>query len=200
MTMQLCYSTVSPYARKCRMVAILAGLQDELTLVLIDPLNDGQFRTTNPLGKVPALLTPELTLVDSPLICEYLNDLGENNGRRSLYVRGTPSYYPVQLAHVRADGILDAAVSIVMENRRQTEPSPFWLARWHAAIETTITEQSLATLGSAEQPIISTLAFAAALAYLDFRLAQLDWRTWNKELAQWYEDVQRQTWFMQTAP
>src|SRR5690606_317649 len=71
------YPATSPYARKVRIAALEKGLGDRITLHALDPLQDPpELLAANPLAKVPCLLLDDGTvLVDSPVICEYLDSL-----------------------------------------------------------------------------------------------------------------------------
>lgn len=195
--MTLYYNRTSPFARKCWMVVEFASLHDQVELNITNPMADESLRETNPLGKVPALKTPELTLFDSPIICEYLDTL---NDTTDLFKRNTPEYFQIQMAHVRANGVLEAAVASLMEKRRETEHSQLWLQRWQSSIEKTIRTQACDHLGSPDDVSIATISMAAALGYLDFRFAELNWREWNEDLAQWFENIAHCPWFIATIP
>lgn len=197
--MQLYYTPMSPYARKVLMLAKL--LQQELELVHVSPLKDEQIRSVNPLGKVPALVDGDLTLLDSTLICEYLDDKSDAGGGISYLRRNTPQYYVVQNAQALANGILDAALATVMELRRNdAEHSAFWLERWHLAMVRAIESIDVANLGDSEQVHMGTIATISALGYLDFRLPPLKWRESNPPLAQWYDAMEQLEWVRDTAP
>ena len=88
----------------------------------------------NPLGKVPALvLANGDTLFDSPLICEYLDSTLEGE---TMIPLAHPERWPVLRFQALADGIMDAAVAIIMERgRKDSEQSEIWLGRWHRAID-----------------------------------------------------------------
>lgn len=199
--MKLFYSTTSPFARKVLMALHITGLIEKTELVLTNPLEDESLRQTNPLGKIPALVDYNLSLVDSPLICEYLDDLSVQAGNSSLFRKGEKDYYNIQLIHSQADGILDAAVAIVYENRRSdAEKSHYWLERWRRAITGTLAGLNIDALGDARLPHIGTLATVAALGYLDFRLPDLNWRIQHPNLATWFGALENSPWVKNTAP
>lgn len=198
--MKLFYSQTSPYARKCRMMLRQQGVRINVQEILTDPFNDEEYRSVNPLGKVPALIDEDLTLFDSPLICEYLDSKRIEKGGESLFKRNGANYFSAQVTHTQADGIIDAAVSSVMEQRRDTEHSHYWLNRWKRSIEASIECIDTSKLGNAENPHIGTLATASALAYLDFRLSEQPWREWNPSLETWYTRISDQTWMSDTQP
>lgn len=197
--MQLYYSLTSPYARKCHIILHLHDLLGQTELILTDQFAQ-QFREVNPLGKIPSLKDADLTLIDSPLICEYLDTLAVSQGKQSLFKRDDANYFPIQLQHVLANGLLDAAVASVYEKRRETEPSAYWLERWGESLKNTVTQAKVSNMGTVDEPNIASVAMITALAYLDFRLPELEWRNWNAELAAWYEPFTHRPWFENTRP
>ena len=72
--MKLYGSPISPFSRKAMVIARELDLKLE---ILPRPDNAAEFRRINPLGKIPALVLDDgSALFDSPVICEYLNELG----------------------------------------------------------------------------------------------------------------------------
>ena len=100
-----------------------------------------------------------------------------------------------------ADGIMDAAVSIVFERARpEAQRSDMWMGRWSRAIA-----RSLALLEdevvSLDGPVdLGSIAVGAALGYLDFRHGQLAWQESHAELAGWWRDFAKRPSFVETAP
>lgn len=77
--MKLRHAAASPFARKVMVAANELGLVDRIELMptSVSPVqaNDG-LAAESLLMKVPSLVTDDgQTLLDSPVICEYLNDL-----------------------------------------------------------------------------------------------------------------------------
>ncbi|WNO08728.1 glutathione S-transferase family protein [Teredinibacter sp. KSP-S5-2] len=199
--MQLYYSSASPFARKATILLHLHDMFRETELIIANPLGDPQFRQVNPLAKVPALVDNALTLVDSPLICEYIDDLAVKQGKKGTFHKGEADYYDVQLIHVYADGIMEAAVATMMQRRApDSEPSIFWEERWHQAISTTIRLLDPDKLDIDDDIHIGSVSVVAALGYLDLRFTNYAWREENPELAEWYNKVQKRDWYIQTQP
>lgn len=194
--MKLYYSHASPYARKCRMAIAVCQLAGQVELQLTDPLNNQDFRQINPLGKVPALAAKDLTLFDSALICEYIAEQSQVD----LFRRGHNDYFSIQLNHAQANGLLDAAVATVMERRRETEHSLYWLDRWQRATIGAIETFDISALGDQTNVHIGTIATVAALEYLDFRLPEWNWRQYNAALADWQHTFDECAWVKSTAP
>lgn len=183
--MKLISYPTSPFARKVRIAALEVGLADQLEIVDANPLAaDGVVAGHNPLGKIPALVLADRTLVDSPLICAYLDSL-----------HGGPKLHPVgdwaalQLQAL-GDGMMDATVLRRLETLRpESQRSPLWMDRYESAIRRTLTE--LATHVGASTPTkpatVGTISLGCALWYLDRRYPELRWQQREPELAAWYE-------------
>jgi len=150
----------------------------------LNPLEDPpELLEANPAGKVPALVTPELTLFDSRVICEYLDALSNGPTRR-------PEGY-ARWADLRrealGDAIMDAATSVVMEQRRpQSEQSPAWVERQLGKIRRMV---ACIESNGADEPSLGDIAMACALSYLDFRHPDLEWRGPNEQVAEWHRAI-----------
>lgn len=200
--MKLYSNPASPFARKCRVIIRELSLTGVVEEVDVDTRAlPPDFRRINPLGKIPALvLKAGSVILDSPVICEYLNDYGrgkffpgpsllkENSGRwRALTLQAL------------ADGICDAAVARVYESRRPPEQqSEAVMEKYRAAINTGLEVLDGAKLGT---PItIGEIAAGCAIGYLDFRLPELAWRQKCPTLADWYEAFSAYPSMQATAP
>lgn len=64
---------MSPFVRKVLVVLDMKGLPYEVKDVMPGS-NDPAFRAISPLGKIPAFEDGDVALVDSTVICEYLDD------------------------------------------------------------------------------------------------------------------------------
>jgi glutathione S-transferase len=70
-------NSASPYVRKVLAVLALKSLPYEQTQQM--PFSkDAEFQKISPLGKIPALQDGDLSLCDSTVICEYLEDAYPN--------------------------------------------------------------------------------------------------------------------------
>ena len=180
--MKLYGSLISPFTRK----AMVISKELDIKLQLVPrPEDAAEFRRINPLGKIPALVLDDgSVLIDSPVICEYLNNLGggkffpgmslwkENNGRwKALGMQAL------------ADGIADAAVARMVETR-QPAPNQAHIDRHVLAVETGL--NALERSKMADPPTIGEIAAGCTLGYIDFRMPELDWRSSRPKLAEWY--------------
>jgi glutathione S-transferase len=187
--MKIYYSATSPFVRKCLICAHELGLFDRLELVpaAAHPVNrDRSLVAVNPLGKVPTLVTDEgAVLYDSPVICEYLNSLGDG---RLLPEQGAARWNAL-VDQSLADGIMDAAIL----TRYETAVRPESL-RWNEWVSGQLDKVScgLAAIeprarALGERVDLGTVALGCALGYLDFRNASLGWREKHPDTAVWFD-------------
>jgi len=200
MQMKLFYAPLSPYARKCRVVVIEKKLEDKVELVNVAPLeNPPELLAANPLATVPSLVTHKGKMFcESPVICEYLDSLSNE-----------PALIPVESAHrfdalalaALADGIMDAAVSCVMESRRPEEKrSAEWVERKESAIKRTIALIAHRKFVTDTVFDIGIINVVVALNYVSFRLPHIDWKKDYPVLAGWYDAISTRPSFAATAP
>ena len=202
--MKLFYSVTSPFARKVLICAKEHGLDSQLELKVLHPIqNAEEVAGVSPLGKVPALQVDGRRLVvDSPVICEYLDKLAVQNGSDSL-AGPAERADDEALIHALADGIMDAAYLYVMESLRPEEQqSDFWKSRWQGAVVRTLDylESEMVSGGMPSSLTLAGIALGCALGYLDFRLDHLDWREGRRALAEWYAATSLRDSFRETVP
>jgi len=198
--MQLFYSPNSPYARKCRIVAIEKDLTARVAFVETDPWsNPAELVAANPLGMVPALIADDgLALCDSKVICEFLDSLSPTT---PLYPAAPRDRFAMLSKAVMAEGMIDAAVSCVIENLRRPEERRWtvWVERKEAAIKRALA--LLAPTISSNTPLsIATITLGVALDYISFRMPHIHWRKEHPQLVAWYEGVSLRPSFIATAP
>jgi glutathione S-transferase len=197
--MKLRYSPTSPYVRKVAVAIQELGLQDKVDRVATTPWDPAtDLGRVNPLGKVPTLVADDGTvLYDSPVICEYLDDLA--GGR--LLPPGGPDRWTALRRQALADGLMDAAVAARLESQRpQEQQSTDWIARQKAAMTRALDalEGEAAALGG---PLtLGHVAIGCALGYLDFRFAADDWRKGRPLLADWYKGFAARPSMASTVP
>lgn len=181
--MKLYTNAASPFARKCRIVAheLKLPLEEIRTL----PMQDPDFRRINPLGKIPALILDDgSVLIDSPVICEYLNDAG--GGKLfpvSSVWKQDKRRWKILGLQALGDGLADAAVAWMIEGRQQPVNETM-RARHMEAVAASL--DALARVKFGDEVSIGEIAVACALGYLDFRMPDLDWKSSRPTLADWY--------------
>jgi glutathione S-transferase len=186
---KLYHSPTSPYVRKVRICAITRGLDSRIELVPCNPnTSPAALLADNPLSKVPTLVTDDgVALFDSPVICEYLDSLGD--AAPMFPTAGAARWRALKL-QAMGDGILDASVPRRGEMQRpQDEGRAGVVARMRAAVERTLDAleadppQHPKSSGAMN---IGSIGVACALGYLDFRFAQQPWRGGRPTLAAWF--------------
>lgn len=200
--MQLAYSPTSPYVRKVMVLLHETGqlegvaLQDQsgTPLAPADAL-----LPKNPLGKVPALERPDgPTLYDSRVICAYLDDRAGGK----LYGSGQRRWDTLTL-EATADGILDAALLMVYENRLRPENMRMdaWVDGQWGKIERACAALNTRWMSHLSGPLdMGQIAVGCALAYVDFRLGSRGWRKGNDSLAAWFEKFDSRESMQATPP
>jgi glutathione S-transferase len=198
--MKLYFSKTSPYARKVRIAIEELGLGEQVEEIVADPFNPPpELLVANPLSRVPTLVTDRgEALPDSQLILDYLTH--RKTGLATL-TRGAKRWETLRRMQI-ADGIIDAAVGIVVEKRRPESIHyiPF-LDRQTATIRRALDVLNAdAGLLALQTPGLCEITCGAALGYLDFRLPYLEWRKEREALANWYTVFAQRASMQKTAP
>ncbi|CUI01439.1 glutathione S-transferase [Leisingera aquaemixtae] len=197
--MKLTYSQASPFARKVVVLLRETGqLQDvEILDVTTTPLSPSpDVKASNPLAKIPALERNDgPALYDSRVICAYLD---ERAGGK-LYSRGWDS----KVLEATADGIMDAAVLMSYEKRLRPEDKQWdgWLDAQRDKVLGGCAALNARWMSHLRGPLdIGQIAVACALAYVDFRHPDTNWRQGNEALAEWLETFESRPSMQATKP
>ncbi|WP_333816787.1 glutathione S-transferase [Tabrizicola sp.] len=200
--MKLYHAPASPFVRKVMVLLHEAGAADRVTLVpaLGNPLDPGTIPVDrNPLGKIPALEREDgPTLYDSRVITRYLDDLLG----AGLYPPA-PRLWDTLVIEATGDGIAEAAVLMryEMHVRPEATRSPDWAeAQWQKIARALDALEERWTSHLSGPLDMGQIAVGAALGYLDFRLAQRDWRAAHPGLAVWYAAFVARPAMQATAP
>ena len=203
--MKLLGSITSPYVRKVRVV--MAEKKLDFEFVTEDVWSDQTtIAESNPLGKVPCLIMEAgEALFDSRVIVEYLDTLSPVGklipglGRERAEVKTWEAL---------ADGLLDASILARLEStwvgRTDEQRSQAWIDRQLGKVQSAVKAMSL---GLGEKPFcagihltLADISVGVALSYLDFRFAQLDWRTDHPNLNKLLEKLMLRPSFIETRP
>ena len=184
--MILHWSPRSPFVRKVLVCAKELGVDAQLTLVRTvasaKKPHDG-LMLDNPLSKIPTLVLDDGTsLMDSVVICEYLNDWVKGD----LFPKVASHKWKVLRWHALANGWMDVLI-LWRHERERTTPDADLLVAYEKKCRTTL------AFFTAEVPALSlegvniaTIALACTLGYLDYRYVDLAWRDGHGALAQWF--------------
>ena len=180
-------SPPSPFGRKVKIAAHVLGLMDRLTVVMADTTDPSDdLRAQNPLGKIPVLVFDDgSTLFDSRVILEWLD--WQAGGDRILPAAPEARFAALRLQAL-ADGITDAAILAVYENRFRSEGerSASWVEYQTAKIARTLDHLEAAPPPADAPLTVGAIALACALGYLDLRFAGR-WRDEHPALVAWLD-------------
>lgn len=195
--MKLYTSLTSPYGRKCRLAAHVAGVADRVAVTEVDYKN-ADYRAVNPLGKVPALEREDgAVLIDSPVICAYLASLGDGT---AMYPEGDAKWDALGLEAL-ADGITDAGVLIFLEHKRDAaQQSPAWMDLQASKINAGLDALDARAADFGDDTHIGVLAAAACVSWLEFRAIVPGIREGRANLAAWLERFSTTGAMTATAP
>jgi Glutathione S-transferase len=173
MTPRLHVTVPSPYARKCRIVAREKGLA--VAEIAVDPYaSDPRLVAANPIVQVPALETHDGVLIDSPVICEWLDVAG--SGPRLIPVDG-PDRWRVKRLETLANAGLEMGVKRLLELRRpEQERSASWIARWTGNLNRVLDRLEADPGVEAGLPLdMGRITAGVLVTWVGFRHADLNW-------------------------
>jgi glutathione S-transferase len=203
--MKLIGSNSSPYVRKVRIVMAEKKLDYEFVQEDVWA-GDTSIGQSNPLGKVPCLVMEGgEALFDSRVIVEYLDTLSPVGKLIPAVGRERAE---VKTWEALADGVMDAAILGRLERtwagRKDGERSQAWIDRQLAKVNASVKAMSQ---GLGEKPYcagiylsLADIAVGCALAYLDFRFREIDWRATYPNLAKLQEKLNQRQSFLETKP
>lgn len=202
--MQLRFSPTSPFVRKVRITAIEAGLQDQIEHITTDPWSaETDLRQTNPLSKVPCLITDDGDAIyDSPVICEYLDSL--NTGTK-LFPEDPATRFKVLTLAAAGDGMTDAGILHLVESVRRPQELKWdwWDERQQTTMQTAMAVLNAAapSMATTDGPItIAEITAGSGLGWVDLRFPDLDWRSANPALGEWFAKISERPSFKETVP
>ena len=200
--MKLIGSHTSPFVRKVRIA--LAEKKIEYDFVIDSPWLQGSgVPNVNPLGKIPVLILDDDTpLFDSRVIVQYIDNVTPNN---KLFPTPNRERIEVKRWEAVADGICDAAAAAFLEGKRTTaQRSDDWIARQRVKIARSL-EFLAEQLGEKAYCMgthfsLADIVVGAALGYLCFRFADIDWQTAHPNLARLFAKMMQRPSFADTVP
>lgn len=196
--MKLFYSYASPFARKAMVLADELGLKPQIEYEIVNPWEDSALRGFNPFSQIPTLVLDDgLVLHDSPVICDWFNDL---SGGKAIPAAGIARARALRLQAL-GDGVCNSAVRKLREIIRPREERHVdVIERQQAALTAAldVLERDAGMLGPGFG--LGEVSVACALGYLDLRFPKDNWRDGRAKLAAWYETVGRRPSMVATEP
>ncbi len=142
--------------------------------------NDERLINANPLGRIPCLVDNGEAIMDSEVICDYL-DANISGG-----VLFNPIYadWRLKTLYSLCSGLQDSCMARQMEVLRDKEGirSEFWWERYSQAICRALKEIESKLSLLPEDFSILHINLMSALGYLDFRHSDINWRDAHPEL------------------
>jgi glutathione S-transferase len=201
--MKLHWSPRSPFVRKVSILLDETGLAaqvERVRSVAAMATPNPAIMADNPLSQIPALVLDDGTpLYDSPVICEYLDSL--HDGTRFFPAAG-PARWLALRRQALADGMLAILLLWRQERMKTTaQQIPAWLAAFELKIFTSLGRlEQEADLLARDGFDIGHLSIGCMLSYLDYRFADLDWRTPHPQLAVWHAGFEQRPAVIANAP
>ena len=203
--MKLIGSITSPFVRKVRVVMA----EKKLDYQFVDEnvwAADTAIGESNPLGKVPCLVMEGAeAMFDSRVIVEYLDTLSPVGKLIPTLGRERAE---VKTWEALADGLMDAAVLARLEatwdGRDDAQRSQAWIDRQMVKVNASVKAMGK---GLGDKPFcagihlsLSDIAVGCALAYLELRFAQIEWRAEDPNLAKLQDKLMLRPSFIDTQP
>ncbi len=188
--MRLIGSNTSPYVRKARLVLLEKNLPHDY---VVDPPSDpnSEVYRVNPLGRIPALILDDGECIfDSVVIAEYADTL--NDSPILIPRNDALARMRVRRWEALADGIMDSAVVVRNEVSRPQVTQLAATLNLHSKAITHTLQHIAEVLGArdwceGDSLSLADLALVSALAYLDLRQPERDWRGTHPNLAACFE-------------
>ena len=181
-------SPPSPFGRKVKLALGILGLENEVTIEKADPTDiSDSLRQQNPLGKIPALIIEDgSVLYDSPVILEYL-DVRAGGGK--IIPKDPKARIAALTLQALCDGILDAGILLVYEGRWR--PPEMAVQKWIDHQRGKV-DRAFAVLEAAPPkldvvPDVGAITLACALGYGDLRF-EGKWRAGHPKLVKWLDE------------
>lgn len=190
--MKLLYSPISPFARMCRITARELELDDELEIVPVEGVSPAvpspDIVSHNPIGRIPTLITDHgHSIYDSRVICEYLT---HRAGDKRLLPDEPVRRFRILTLQALGQGAAEAAVALRYELAARPEQArwPQLMDRQRTRILAACDDVEKRWTSELRHTTLATITLAAALAYVNFRHGDLDWRAGRPTIAKWFEE------------
>jgi glutathione S-transferase len=180
-------SPPSPFGRKIKLGLGILGLENDVTIEKADPTDAADtIRKQNPIGKIPALIVEDGTvLYDSPVILEYLD---HRAGGGKIIPKEPSARFAALTLEALCDGILDACILLVYEGRWR--PPDMAVKKW-TDYQAEKVKRAFDVLEAAPpaldaMPSVGQITLACALGYQDLRF-EGKWRKDYPRLVKWLD-------------
>ena len=193
---------ISPFVRMTLVAAHEAGLGERLEHVResVSPAQaNPKLTALSPIGKVPVLETDHgHGIYDSRVIIEYLCHVAGNS---SLIPDDGVKRFRVLTLQALGQGLADAAVAYRYEVAARPKGLQWaeWMERARLRIEASLDELEANWQACLAEVNAGAIAVAVVLSYIDFRLADFNWRNGRPALAAFHETFGKRPSMVSTA-
>lgn len=180
---------ISPFVRMTIVAAHEVGLGDKVQHVVeaVRPTEvNAKLASLSPIGKIPVLETDHgHGIYDSRVIIEYL---AHTAGNTNLIPHEPAKRFRVLTLQALAQGLADAAVAYRYEIAMRPKGLQWedWMARTETRLHASFDELEANWMDLLQDVNAGSLCAAVALAYVDFRLPELNWRNGHPKLGHWH--------------
>lgn len=186
--MKILYSPASPYSNKVRMGARYAGITAESVLTDTNA-NPPELISSNPLGKIPTLITPDgKAIYDSRAIMHFIDR--ETKGK--LYPRNAERRTEVEMLEALCDGICDSLLAIVYEKRFHPPEKIHqpWIDRQWEKVLRGLDHLNANMPKTGAKLHAGHFALAAMLRYIELRFTG-EWQKGRPKLKNWPQKFEK---------
>ena len=181
---------ISPFVRMTVAAAHEVGLGDKVQHI-VEPVKptevNARLASLSPIGKIPVLETEHgHGVYDSRVIIEYLCHVA---GNTSLIPHDGVKRFRVLTLQALGQGIADSAVAYRYETAMRPKGLQWddWMARTETRLHASFDDLEGNWMETLHEVNAGSLAVAVSLAYIDFRLPDMHWRSGRPKLGHWHE-------------
>jgi len=197
---KLYLSPTSPFARKVKVALLEKGAQAAFEEVRVDPwATPAELAAANPLSQVPTLVTDSGEAIgNSDTILAWIE---RRFPQPSLLPAGEAALTRAQAVAAIAQGLIETTVGVVLEHRRPAQQqSAAMLERRLTTIQRAVAALAQRFDRAQDRFHHDGIGVACALAYLDLRLPEWDWRPVAPKLADWLVWAEARTSMQASVP
>jgi glutathione S-transferase len=189
--MKLYYTPFPNYIHRVEIVAIEAGIYDDLELIPTIPWDIPKgLVEANPLGKVPTLIRDDgVPMFGGPIIYEYMDSF--NKGPKMYPPEGNARWTALRLLGL-GEVLFDICDlrQVEMRRRAKEEQSLTWIKRWAVKVDAGLDRLEI-EVAAFSGFHIGLISIAGALLHFDFlcetRGNMENWRPGRPTLSAWYD-------------
>lgn len=193
---------ISPFVRMTVVAAHEVGLGEKVQHVVeaVKPTEvNAKLAALSPIGKIPVLETDHgHGVYDSRVIIEYLAHVA---GNTSLIPHDGAKRFRVLTLQALGQGLSDSAVAYRYEVAVRPKGLQWedWMARTEARLHATFEELEANWMDVLSEVNAGSIAVAVSLAYIDFRLPDIHWRSGHPKLGHWHQSFSGRESMLKTA-